>query len=62
VTSILIPVLLVLIHLKMTTVEELLVHVDVTTRLSCLVSVLYDISRGENLLMANQPLLRNWSR
>jgi len=28
-----------------------------TARPSCLVDVLYDISREKNLLMANQPLL-----
>jgi len=32
-----------------------------TARTSCLVDVLYDISR-KNILMANQPLLRCWPR
>jgi len=33
-----------------------------TARPSCLVNVLYDIYRGENLLMANQPISRKWPR
>jgi len=33
-----------------------------TARPSCLVGVLYDISQGENVLMANQLLLRNEPR